>query len=36
MTDIQFKSVIKMIIEIVREAESKEDALEKLEALIEN
>ncbi len=34
MTDYQFSVCKKMIIQIVKDSESKEDAVEKIEALI--
>ena len=34
MTNEQFNTVLKMIIEILNSSESKEDAIKKIEALI--
>lgn len=33
MTNEQFQTVLKMIIEIIRSSETKEEAIEKIEAL---
>ncbi len=33
MTNEQFNTVLKMIIEIIKSSESKEDAIKKIEAL---
>lgn len=35
MTNEQFRTFLKMIVEIIRESDSKEDAIKKIEALIE-
>lgn len=35
MTNEQFKAVLKMIIEIIKGSDSKEDAIKKIEALTE-
>lgn len=35
MTDLQFKSIIRMILSILKKAESKEEAIEELEKLLE-
>lgn len=34
MTDKQFEKVLKMIIQIIEDSESKEDALEKVKELL--
>lgn len=34
MTNEQFKTFIKMIIQIIKDSESKEDAIEKIKALL--
>ena len=34
MTDYQFKSIIKMVVLILKNAESKEEAIKELEKLI--
>lgn len=34
MTDYQFKSIVKMVLLILQDAESKEEAVKKLEELI--
>lgn len=35
MTNKQFKAVLKMIIEIIKSSETKEEAIKKIEALTE-
>lgn len=35
MTKEQFKRVLKMIIQIIKDSESKEDAIKKIEALLD-
>ena len=35
MTNEQFRTVLKMIVTIIEQAESKEEAIEKIEALID-
>ena len=34
MTNEQFKTVLKMIIQIIKDSESKDDAVKKIEALL--
>lgn len=34
MTDYQFKTVIRMVMTIIKDSESKEEILKKLEALL--
>lgn len=36
MTNEQFRTVLKMIIDIVESAETKEEAIEKIEALLDD
>jgi hypothetical protein len=35
MTDFQFKAVIRMVMTIIKDSESKEEILKKLEALLD-
>lgn len=35
MTDLQLKSIIKMVLTILKKSESKEDAIAELEKLLE-
>lgn len=35
MTDFQFRIVLKMIIQIIKDAESKEEIIKKIEDLLE-
>ena len=35
MTDFQFKEVIRMVMTIIKDSESKEEILKKLEALLD-
>lgn len=35
MTDYQFKTVIRMVMTIIKDSESKEEILKKLEALLD-
>ena len=35
MTDYQFKTVIRMVMNIIEDSESKEEILKKLEALLD-
>lgn len=34
MTNEQFKTVLEMIVQIIKDSESKEDAVKKIEALL--